>query len=77
MEELEGFKKRVESGIRRVLEGGVLLLPFLDDAEEGIVISLTKYLKDINVKFYGGIINADRKRCIISPYEIDDSDLPF
>lgn len=74
MEGLDSFKRRVESGIRRVLDGGVLLLPFLDDAEEGVVLSLTKYLKDINVSFLGGIINSDRKRCIISPYDIEDSD---
>ena len=74
MEGLDSFKKRVESGIRRAIDGGVILLPFLDEAEEGIVLSLTKYLKDMNVKFYGGIINADRKRCIISPYDIEDSD---
>ena len=74
MEGLDSFKKRVESGIRRAIDGGVILLPFLDEAEEGIVLSLTKYLKDMKVKFYGGIINADRKRCIISPYDIEDSD---
>lgn len=70
MEGLDNFKKRVESLKRRALDGGVSILPFLDEAEEGIVLSLLKYEKDIKPYFYGGIINADRKRCIISPYEV-------
>lgn len=74
MEGLENFKRKIESQIRRAIEGGVVLLPFLDDAEEGIVLSLMKNNKDIKASFYGGIINADRKRCIISTYEVFKED---
>ncbi|RIA78372.1 RNA-binding protein YlmH [Anaeroplasma bactoclasticum] len=74
MEGLESFKRRIESSIKRVIEGGVVLLPFLDDAEEGIVLSLTKYENNINVYFDGGIINSDRKRCIITTYDIEKED---
>lgn len=74
MEGLDSFKRRIESSIKRVIEGGVVLLPFLDDAEEGIVLSLTKFEKDISVYFDGGIINSDRKRCILTTYPIERED---
>jgi RNA-binding protein YlmH len=63
MEGLDSFKRRIDSSISRVYEGGVVLLPFLDDSEIGVVEVLTKYLNDIHVSFDGGIIDADRKRC--------------
>ena len=66
MEGLDSFKRRVDSSISRVYEGGVVLLPFLDDSEIGVIEAKTKYLSDIQVSFYGGIIDADRKRCILS-----------
>lgn len=74
MEELDGFKRRVNSLIKRAQDGGVCLLSFLDDAEMGIVLEEMKYQKDITANFYGGIIDSDRKRCIISSYPIEDND---
>ena len=61
MEGLDSFKRRIDSSISRVYEGGVVLLPFLDDSEIGVVEAQTKYLNDIHVSFDGGIIDADRK----------------
>ncbi len=74
MEGLDSFKRRIDSSISRVYEGGVVLLPFLDDSEIGVIESETKYLNDIHVSFDGGIIDADRKRCILSLYDIKKED---
>ena len=38
MEELEQFKKRIQSIITRAYEGGVILLPFLDDALSAVLL---------------------------------------
>ena len=74
MEELENFRKRIDSIISRAYEGGVTILPFLDEAQQGILEEELKWHSNINYKFYGKIINADRKRSIISPYEIKNDD---
>ena len=74
MEELENFRKRVQSIINKAYLGGVTILPFLDDALQGIVIEELKWQSGINYLMDGRIINADRKRCIISPYEIKKED---
>ena len=73
MDELEGFKKRIHSSIERALDGHVVLLPFLDEAEIALVKEETKYLP-LNVKFSGKAINAIRQRCILSNYDINEED---
>ena len=73
MEDITSFTKKINSFIKRGEDGNVVLLNFCDDAERSVIEKLTRY-SSLNVKFYGGIINADRERCIISPYDIDDSD---
>jgi len=70
MEELELFKKRIDSLINKSYSGGVSLLNFLDEAKISILKSASKNLKDINVYYDGGFINADTLRAIISPYEV-------
>lgn len=74
MDELELFRKRIDSLITKSYSGGVSLLNFLDEAKLGILKQATKNLKDINVFYNGGFINADSVRAIITPYDVIDSD---
>lgn len=73
MEELDLFKKRLESLIIRAYEGGVCLLPFLDEAQMALIKEELKWHSEINAYFDGGIINSDRSRCVIAPndYKVD------
>lgn len=72
MDELEGFKKRIHSAIERVFDGHTVLLPFLDEAEISILLEEVKYLP-FQVGLDGGLDNADRKRAILSNYDINPS----
>ncbi len=74
MEELEVFKKRVDSLITKAYSGGVSLLNFLDEAKLGILKQSSRNLKDIFVYYEGGFLNADNLRAIITPYEVIKSD---
>jgi len=69
MESIESFKKRCESIIDKAYQGGVTLLNFLDDAEVGVLNNIIKKHPTINLFESGRIIDADRKRYIISPYD--------
>lgn len=73
MEDVEGFKRRIESSIERCYMGNVILLPFLDETYGAILEDLCKY-SNIEFKKYGKIINSDRNRYILSNYEIKDED---
>lgn len=73
MEELEFFKKKIISYIDKVLDGGVVLLPFLDEAKVSIIEEVINK-NHINAYKHGGIINSDRVRYILSPYEVLESD---
>ena len=68
MENIIAFKKKINSYIKRVEDGNVCLLAFLDEAERGVVLELTKFLP-INVIFDGGIVNANRVRCLLTPFD--------
>ena len=61
MEDLEGFKKKIESDIKRYETGSVILLPFLDEAKGYIVEELCNKYKVIYYK-NGGIINSSKNR---------------
>ena len=74
MESLDNFKKRCDSIIDKAYQGGVTLLGFLDEAEEGVLIDSLKHHQSINYYSSGRIINSDRKRYFISPYENDNID---
>ncbi len=74
MEELEIFRKRIDSLITKSYSGGVTLLNFLDEAKLGILNQAFKNIKDINVFYDGGFLNADTLRAIITPYEVEKSD---
>ena len=74
MDELEIFRKRVDSLITKAYSGGVSLLNFLDEAKLGILKQASKNLKDIFVYYEGGFLNADTLRAIITPYEVLKSD---
>ncbi len=74
MEELELFKKRMNSLLNKALDGGVSVLNFLDEAKLVILKNESKKFKDINVFYYGGFKNADSLRAIISPYDIEKED---
>ena len=69
MESIENFKKRCDSIIDKAYQGGVTLLNFLDEAEIGILESVMKKHQSLYLYSNGKIINSDRKRYIISPYE--------
>ncbi|MBQ3253874.1 MAG: hypothetical protein IJA65_04885 [Acholeplasmatales bacterium] len=74
MEALEQFSKRIESSISRAYEGGVVLLPFLDEAQIGVITSEMKWHSEIKASKSGKIINADRVRYIIAPKDYDTLD---
>ena len=73
MDELEGFKKRIHSAIERALDGHLVLLPFLDEAEISILLEDAKYMP-IEVYLDGGLDNADRKRAILTNLDIKQED---
>ncbi|MBQ9900694.1 MAG: hypothetical protein IJM36_06165 [Acholeplasmatales bacterium] len=74
MESLNNFKKRCDSIIDKAYQGGVTLLNFLDEAEISVITDEIRKNPTINLYSDGKIIDADRKRFIVSPYEIDDLD---
>lgn len=73
MDELEGFKKRIHSAIERALDGHLVLLPFLDEAEISVLLEDAKYMP-IEVYLDGGLDNADRKRAILTNLDIKQED---
>ncbi len=72
MEDLEGFKKKIESDIKRYETESVILLPFLDEAKGYIVEELCNKYKVIYYK-NGGIINSSKNRYLLTQYDYDDS----
>lgn len=73
MEDLELFKKKVASYIDKAYSGGVSLLNFLDEAQIGILNQLAKK-SNLDINYYGGFINSDRLRAIISMYDVEKPD---
>lgn len=68
MDDLEQFKKRIHSSLLRALENKVILFPFLSDRESELLLKEAKAL-NIEVLADGGIINAERKRYLITPFK--------
>lgn len=66
MEELEKFKKKINSYLEKALNGGVSLTNFLDEAEMAILNASCKKYNQIKINFFGGFINSDRNRAIIN-----------
>lgn len=73
MDELIDFKKKILSDIKRVEEGRVVLYDFLDDNEGSILEDLCNKNK-IPFYKYGGIIDSDRNRYLLSLYDVDNND---
>lgn len=73
MEDLELFKNRIDSYIDKAYSGGVAVLPFLDEAKIAIINNKIKS-SGVNAYFDGGIINSDRKRAILSMYDVENND---
>ena len=72
MAELEMFSKRMNSLIELSKNNGKnTLLPFLDEAQEGILLSLLEK-SYVPYAVDGGIINSDRCRYFIGDYECND-----
>lgn len=71
MEELELFKNRINSYIDKAYAGGVSLLSFLDETKVGIVNNEIKKNSSLVIKYFGGFVNSDRVRAIISSSDID------
>ena len=74
MESLINFKKRCDSVIDKAYQGGVILFNFLDEAEVSVLEEEIKRNPSIYIFSDGKIIDADRKRYIVSPYEMDNID---
>ena len=74
MDELDIFRKRINSLITKAYNGGVSLLNFLDESKLGILKQETKNIKDVFVHYDGGFLNADTLRAIITPYEVEKTD---
>lgn len=74
MESLINFKKRCDSVIDKAYQGGVTLFNFLDEAEVSVLEEEIKRNPSIYIFSDGKIIDADRKRYIVSPYEMDNID---
>lgn len=74
MEELEIFKKRVQAYVEKAYNGGVGLFPFLDEPRIEIILSEIKRNPKVFVEFYGGILNSDRVRAILSSYPVEKED---
>ena len=72
MEDLDLFKKKIESDIKRYESGSVILLPFLDEAKGYIVEELCNKYKVIYYK-NGGIVNSSKNRYLLTQYDYDDS----
>ena len=68
MDDLEQFKKRIHSALLRAQENKVILFPFLSDRESDILLKEAKAF-NIHVLNDGGIINAERKRYLITPFK--------
>lgn len=73
MEDLELFKNRIDSYIDKAYSGNVSILPFLDESKIAIIDNKVRK-SGVNVYFYGGIINSDRKRAIFSMYDVNKND---
>lgn len=69
--EYDELKKRLDSIIDKAYQGGVTLMPFLDEAEASYVEETLSYHKTLNLYSDGLIINSDRKRYLITPYDIN------
>jgi RNA-binding protein YlmH len=72
--ELELFKKRIESLFIKAYDGNVALLNFIDDTKREIVLKMSKNYPGVDCYFYGGILDSDYNRCILSINEVKDSD---
>jgi RNA-binding protein YlmH len=74
MEELELFKKKVEAQFIKASNGSVGLLSFIDDSKRDVISSVAKIYRDVNVSYYGGILDADYNRVVFSTYDIEKED---
>ena len=73
MEDVNDFKKIILSDINKVFDNRVILLDFLDDNQSSIVEELCN---KNNIPFYkyGGFINSDRNRYILSYFDVKKED---
>lgn len=72
--ELELFKKRVESLFIKAYDGNLALLNFIDDTKREIILKISKNYPGVECNFYGGILDSDYNRCILTINDIDKSD---
>ena len=72
MEELIEFKKKIQSDIIKVFSGHEVLYDFLDENEASILEDLCNK-NNVTYYKYGGFINSDRNRYILSNYDVDNS----
>lgn len=69
------FVKQVIDYKNRSLNGNkVILTRFLDDRKQDIIKSVLGKNSGINYEFYSPIEDSNYKRCIISPFEINQND---
>ncbi len=67
------FYKKIQNIKDSVFKNGQIhLLKFLDSTKQEIVKSIVN--KDVYIYFFGGYLNSDYKRCIISNFEMESLD---
>lgn len=74
MEEIELFKKRLENFLDKAYSKGMCLLPFLDEAKLGILQERMKSETAVSAVYFGGFLNSDRVRAILTLYEVKETD---
>lgn len=72
--EFDELKKRLDSIIDKAYQGGVTLLPFLDEGEEAYIRDELSHHQTLYLYSDGKIIDSSRKRFIITPYENNNLD---
>lgn len=73
--ELAFFEKAMEHNQMKALAGNVVLTDFLDETEQAI---LKKYeMPGISISFDGGFIDAERKRALLKPKELNASKFEY
>lgn len=73
MESIDNLKRKIESSIERYYEGHVILFPFLDENNSVVFENICK-LNHVDFYKYGKITNSDRKRYIMSNYDVKNED---
>lgn len=67
--EIEFFQKQMESNLNKAGQGGIVLTPFLDESK--LFYLQTLHSKDVKIDCDGGFDEAEHKRAIFHPAELE------